>query len=254
MARRHDDDHRLCFAGGNQVVEDEALAADRAPRFVDVAGAVQQVQHRITIAARLVPGRRVDVHAAYAAERARVVVNRGDRAVRHVARVEDVRSGNDREAVDRRVRLAGSRIPRIDDDDAVGRLPDAVGSFRKLRRRNAAAADARNIARTAQLDFLRRRREHAEGHAAIGAHLRRGDGWRLRRARRRRLRKRSDRRCEQAADQCSAADAQQEAGLHHLSLLVTWRCLCVFAASANSAAFAPWARRIVIGFMRRSTL
>ena len=41
---RHHDDHRLRLVGRDQVVEDEARASDRAPRIVDVAGAVQQVE------------------------------------------------------------------------------------------------------------------------------------------------------------------------------------------------------------------
>ena len=38
----------LAFFGGDQVVEDEARAADRRPRLVAVAGAVQQIEDRDT--------------------------------------------------------------------------------------------------------------------------------------------------------------------------------------------------------------
>ena len=89
----HHHDHRLRLLRGDQVVEDEARAADRRPGLVGVAGAVQQVEHRILLRARLVARRRVDVHAPELAERRRIVGHGRDRAVRHLLRVEDVRAG-----------------------------------------------------------------------------------------------------------------------------------------------------------------
>jgi hypothetical protein len=46
VAERHDDDHRLRFLLGNQVVEDQIRPPDEHPAGFDVAGAVQQVQKR----------------------------------------------------------------------------------------------------------------------------------------------------------------------------------------------------------------
>ncbi len=155
---RHHDDHRLRLVRRDQVVEDEARAADRGPRIVDVAGAVQQIEHGITLAVRLVSGRRVHVHAPDAAERGRVVVDRGDRAVRHVLRVEHVRAGHDGKAVDRGVGLARHRIARIDDRNAVDDEDVAIGAGgqradRRVptrRRRPWSAAAARRRGRRCQ--------------------------------------------------------------------------------------------------------
>src|SRR5262249_38288581 len=156
------DDHRLRLVRRDQVVEDEAGAAHRAPRVVDVAGAVQQVEHRIAIAARVVAGRRVDMRTADGPGRGGVVVDRRGRTVRNVLRVENIRAGYDREAVHRRVRLARRRIARVDDGDAIDvedvairagwerterPLPHALTVPGQLRRLDAAAADARNVAR-----------------------------------------------------------------------------------------------------------
>ena len=73
-----------------------------------------------------------------------------------------------------------------------GSLPHTVRVLRQLRRRDAASADARDVAGAAQLHGLRGRRENAEGHAAVGGYLRRRNvgpwldrrGWRLRGQRR----------------------------------------------------------------------
>ena len=64
VAVRHDDDHRLRLARRDQVVEDDVGAAHRRPGVLVTAAAVQQVEHRVLRGARLVAGRRVDVHPA----------------------------------------------------------------------------------------------------------------------------------------------------------------------------------------------
>ena len=46
----HHHDHRLGLPGGDQVVENEAGAADASPGIVAVAGAVQQVEDRVLLA------------------------------------------------------------------------------------------------------------------------------------------------------------------------------------------------------------
>src|SRR5262249_7981359 len=73
VAGRHDDDHRLCLARGNQIVEDEPGTADGAPRCVAIERAVQQVEDRILALALLVTRWRVDVHAPKALESLRRV-------------------------------------------------------------------------------------------------------------------------------------------------------------------------------------
>ena len=193
----HYDDHRFRAAGCDQVVEDEACATNRRPRIVDVACAVEKVEDWIAIAARLVTRRRVDVHPADAAERRRVVVNRGDSAVRHIFRIEQIRTGHNGEAVDGRVGLARRRIARVDDGQSIDhedvavrarrqrserRLPDPVSIFRQLRQRDAAAADAGNVAGAPQLHLLCGRREDAKRHASIATHLGRRHHRTLRRA------------------------------------------------------------------------
>ena len=47
VTHRHHDDHRLGFARGDQVVEDEAGTADGAPGRIAIERAVQKVKDRI---------------------------------------------------------------------------------------------------------------------------------------------------------------------------------------------------------------
>src|SRR5207249_1868659 len=100
--------------GGDQVVDDESRPSNRAPRVVYITGAMQEIQHWILVAAGLVAGRRVHVHAADAAECCRVIVDSSDGTMRDILRVEQVRTGHDGETVDRRIRLTGYWVAGID--------------------------------------------------------------------------------------------------------------------------------------------
>ena len=182
---RHHDDH---FPGGllrDQVVQDEAGAPGRGPRVVAVAGAVQEIQHRVLAAARLVAGRRVDVHPPEHAERRGVVGHFGDRAARHRFRVEQLRAGHVDEAPRVVVGLAGGRVARVErlhavhvERVAVGAggdrserdLPDAVLAFRH--RRPGAERHAGSVAGV-EPHGVGLRRVQADGDAAIVRNLRR---------------------------------------------------------------------------------
>src|SRR5438270_403034 len=56
--------HGLRLSGGDEVVENEAGAADRGPGFVTITGAVQQVEDGKLAFAGFVSRRRVNAHAA----------------------------------------------------------------------------------------------------------------------------------------------------------------------------------------------
>ena len=81
----HHHDHRPGLLLRQQVVEDEAGAADRAPARVLVAAAVQEVEDGVLRVAAVVARRRVDVHAPLRVERARVIPGHADLAVGNVA-------------------------------------------------------------------------------------------------------------------------------------------------------------------------
>ena len=109
-----------------------------------------------------------------------------DGAVRNVLRVEHLRAGHGREAVDGRVGLARHRIARVDDghpvddEDVAVRargqrseraFPHALSVLRQLRQRHATPADARDVAGTAELHLLRIGREHTKRDAPIRLHF-----------------------------------------------------------------------------------
>ncbi len=196
VARGHDDDHRLRLAGRDEVVEDEPGPADGPPGVVAVPSTVQQVEHRVALRARLVAGRRVDVHPPKALEGGRVVRDRGDRAVRHRLRVHEVRPGHVDEAPGVLVRLAGRRVARVDDRHAVHvevvapgarreRDRDFPDAFRALGKRPPAGGlhrDRRAVRRDVaeEADGLRLRRQDPEGHAPVRRDLGRRDARALR--------------------------------------------------------------------------
>ena len=68
MPGRHDDDHRLGFSGGDQIVENEIRPADRGPRIVAVARAVEQIENGIFVLPGLISRRRVDMHPSRSPE------------------------------------------------------------------------------------------------------------------------------------------------------------------------------------------
>ena len=124
--------------------------------------------------------------AADAAEDRRGVMDRGDRTVRHILRVEHVRTRYERKTVDGRIRLTNRWIARVDNGQTIDaehvairtggqrsecRLPYAFGILRQLRRGHAAATDAGDVAGTSKVDVLCVWREDAEGDAAIRTDL-----------------------------------------------------------------------------------
>jgi hypothetical protein len=120
---------------------------------------------------------------ANAVKCARIVEDGSHRAVRHVFRVEDVRARHDDQTVDRQVRLAGDRIARVHDGEAIhgervavgawrkgtnGGFPHAVGSLLQLSGRDTRLAHSGNVARAAEFDFLGVGREDAKRHSPVG--------------------------------------------------------------------------------------
>ena len=125
---RHHDHHRLGFLGRDQVVHDEARAANRGPRIVRIARAVEQVKDRILLRAGLVAGRRVDVHAAELAEAFRIVRDARDGAVRHVLGFHEIGAGNIHHAPGVAVRFADRRAARVHHRNAVDIEVVAIGA------------------------------------------------------------------------------------------------------------------------------
>ena len=64
VAVGHDDDHRLGFAVGDQIVQDHVGFAGPGPGSFDLTVAMQEVEHGILLRAGLVPRRRVDIEHA----------------------------------------------------------------------------------------------------------------------------------------------------------------------------------------------
>ncbi len=184
VAERVDDDHRLGFALGDEVVHDVVRAARQHPARVDVAGAVQQVEDGVARVAALVAGRRVDPERARHAEGLRMVGLDAHRAVRHVARVIELVAGH-LEHARRRERAESElhrRVPGIHRDDAVGveLVVVDVGRERPDRHRpDAVLALGHRVGLAVELaderDFLRVRRAEAQCHRLVGVDLGRHD-------------------------------------------------------------------------------
>ena len=67
VAQGHDDDHRLYFALGDEVIEDEVRAAVVEPPPGRVGPTMKEIENRVGLAGRVVPGWRVDVIVALVA-------------------------------------------------------------------------------------------------------------------------------------------------------------------------------------------
>ena len=90
---RHDHDHPLGLALGDEVVQDVVHVADLEPGLVRVGHAVDEVEHReFLLACRVISGRGVHAHHAVDAAGRGMVVAVADLAVRHVL---DVLYGRD---------------------------------------------------------------------------------------------------------------------------------------------------------------
>ena len=198
VSERHDDDERLDFAGGEQVVEDEIRPAEPIPRVLVGVGAVEQIQHRISRRSILVVARRrIHREPPHAVERLRVIPMRADVAVRHRLRVvERGRWVPDfQHARNRARRRAGLqlRIRRIDGPDAVDREVVVIhlGSDRTDRHAPHAVGIPGEACRlvekfTGEHHLVRFRRVQAKCHAAVRQHVWRDNGPRLLRVRRQR--------------------------------------------------------------------
>ncbi len=69
VAERHDDEHGLGFASGNEIVEYDVGAAHLGPGVIVVTVAVQQIENGISLlATRVVAGRSVHEEAAIVAD------------------------------------------------------------------------------------------------------------------------------------------------------------------------------------------
>ncbi len=94
MPGGHDHDHRLGLPDGDQVVENEIGPPNARPGVVAIARPVQEVEYRQLLLTGLVARGGVDVHAAVFAQGRRMVMNRGDRAVRHIGFVGKCGTGD----------------------------------------------------------------------------------------------------------------------------------------------------------------
>ena len=181
VAGGHHDHHRPGFLRGDQVIEDEAGAADGGPRIVAVARAVQQVEDRELAFSLFVSGRGVDVHAAELLERGGIVSHGGDGAVRNVGGVHEFGAGNVDQAPDVVIGFADRGVARVDYGDAIHVEVIAVGAgvdgaerdlpyavFRLGHGRTRAVA---GDVGSGEPHVLRVRRENPEGDMAVGLHL-----------------------------------------------------------------------------------
>ena len=154
IAIRHHDDHRLRFARGNQIIEDEVrLALPRPPGFVFTA-AVLEVEHGVALFRMCVVGRRrVDHRVPPRAGHLRVIPDFAHLPVRNILRqiIRRTRFGD----LDRAGPLASAKVGRapriahfgaVHDDHIVvearrhrgrGKRPESVGLFLHLGLRTA---------------------------------------------------------------------------------------------------------------------
>ena len=122
-AERHDNEHGLGFALGDEIVEDDVGTADGGPGAGVIAEAVEQVEDGIgLLAARVVAGRSVNEKVAIVADHAGPVEMMMDFAVRDVVDFPRER----RRARD--VQFAGA-VEKVGLDRVVGRIEesDAIG-------------------------------------------------------------------------------------------------------------------------------
>ena len=85
----HHDDHCSGFTLGDEVVQNYIGASGPRPRCLDLAVAMEQVQHRIPLAAGFVTGRRVDAKHALRIQVGRVVEVDVNRPVGHFPILHD---------------------------------------------------------------------------------------------------------------------------------------------------------------------
>ena len=202
MAGGHHDHHRLRLVPRDQVVHDEPGSAHRRPGVVTIHRAMQQIEHRISVGAVLVTGRRVNVHPPVPAQRGGVISDRCHGAVRHPLRVHEIRAGNIHQAPRVGIRLAHRRVVRIHHPHAVhhegvpvcaridrpdSRFPNAVVALGERRGR---VFQPEHVA-GGQCDALRLRSQDSKDDVPVRRDLRRNHRRALRphRARRRRRRR-----------------------------------------------------------------